>query len=174
MNLPWKKSSSSRNRKIQDTRGLLNRAKNTHAGVPDSPTSSVNFCGQGRVTDLSLGGAKCELFLLPFFTTFHFLPQPGGGEELLEEAASDAGKRKNLGTQRSTPHTGNYRVQHKDLRQMSKDQHHSGKSPTRADPQLTRDLQSAIPTKICTPYVLWKQIKKSKQVSSSAFCSESG
>lgn len=99
---------------------------------------------------------------------------PGGGEELLEEAASDPGKRKNLGTQRSTPHTGNYRVQHKDLRQMSKDQHHSGKSPTRADPQLTRDLQSAIPTKICTPYVLWKQIKKSKQVSSSAFCSESG
>lgn len=65
------------------------------------------------------------MFLLPFPTTFHFLSYPGDSQGFWKMAATDSAKWRKSSTQKWTPYPGNCRVQHKDLRQMSKYQHHA-------------------------------------------------
>lgn len=65
VNMAWKECHYGQNRNIQATGGLMSCADDILWCISDSLTSLANFCGQGRITDLSLGRqcVKCFCFL---------------------------------------------------------------------------------------------------------------
>lgn len=89
---------------------------------------------------------------------------------LLEAAALDPAKWRKSSSQMSVPNAGNCRIQHKDPRLMSKDQHHTGgRKPTWADLWQPCDLQySQFNKQFANLLCALKQTRKCKEDSSFA------